>query len=381
MKLFCLNKVSPVALQSIKKPDSIVEDIYNADAILVRSQSMNDINLDNNILAVARAGTGINNIPVSKLSEKGIVVFNTPGANSNSVKELVLCSLFLASRDIIGGSEWVKTNKDNVDIEHIVEKAKNQFSGQEVLNKTIAIIGLGSIGVMVANSCVSLGMKVRGYDPYVNRNNLAKLSHNVGVISNLEDTIKNADFVSLHVPLNESTNGMFNNKVFDYFKGTVLLNFSRGALVNDDDLLMALSKGKVTKYVTDFANPKVVNMPNTLVLPHLGASTQEAEDNCTFMAIDELKNFLENGVINHSVNFPDVDCGPKECKLRACILHKNVPGIINKITSVISSSNNNIVKFVNKSKGEYAYSVFDIDGEPDIQKVAKIECVLRVRVI
>ena len=381
MKAYCLNKISPIALETLKAPDTIVNDINIADSILVRSQAMHDMQLGNNILAVARAGAGVNNIPVDRFASEGVVVFNTPGANANAVKELVLCGLFLASRDVVGGSEWVKENKGDSDIAKTAEKAKSQFAGHEILGKTIAVIGLGAIGVMVANSCVSLGMNVRGYDPYLTINNAMKISRDVKYFEKLEVAIQGADFVTIHVPLMEATKGMLNKKLFSYFDDTVLLNFSRDTLVNDDDLLDALESGKVRKYVTDFANSKVVNMPRTLVIPHLGASTEEAEDNCAFMAIDELKHYLETGSINHSVNYPDVNCGPKESEKRVCVLHKNIPGIINKITSVISSSNSNIVNFINKSRGEYAYSVFDVDGTVDTDSIAKLESIIRVRVI
>ena len=381
MKVFCLNKISPIALETLKQPDVVVNDINDADSILVRSQVMHDMSLNQNILAVARAGAGVNNIPVMEYAEKGIVVFNTPGANANAVKELVLCGLFLASRDVVGGAEWVIENKDDNDIAKTAEKAKSQFAGHEILGKTITVIGLGAIGVMVANSCIALGMKVRGYDPYLTINNAMKLSKSVEYFEKLEDAIVGADFVTIHVPLMDATKGMLNKKLFNLFNDTVLLNFSRDTLVNDDDLLEALNNGKVRKYVTEFANHKVVNMPNTLVIPHLGASTEEAEDNCAFMAIDELRHYLENGSINHSVNYPDVNCGPKESSKRVCVLHKNIPGIINKITSVISSSNTNIVNFINKSRGEYAYSVFDVDGEVDSNAIANLDNIIRIRII
>ena len=381
MKAYCLNKISPIALEGLKAPDMVVDDINVADSILVRSQAMHDMELGKNILAVARAGAGVNNIPVEKYASEGIVVFNTPGANANAVKELVLCGLFLASRDIVGGHEWVEQNKNDENIGKTAEKAKSQFAGHEILGKTIAVIGLGAIGVMVANSCIALGMKVRGYDPYLTINNAMKLSKSVEYYEKLEDAIAGADFVTIHVPLMDATKGMLNKKLFALFNDTVLLNFSRDTLVNDDDLLDALNNGKVRKYVTDFANPKVVNMPHTIVIPHLGASTEEAEDNCALMAIDELKHYLENGSISHSVNYPDVNCGPKESEKRVCVLHKNIPGIINKITAVISESNTNIVNFINKSRGDYAYSVFDVDGEANIDKIDSLEDIIRVRVI
>ena len=381
MKAYCLNKISPIALEALKAPDTTVSDINAADSILVRSQAMHDMELGKNILAVARAGAGVNNIPVDRFASEGVVVFNTPGANANAVKELVLCGLFLASRDIVGGHEWVEQNKNDNDIAKTAEKAKAQFAGNEILGKTITVIGLGAIGLMVANACVHLGMNVRGYDPYLTVNNAVKLSKSVNYFEKLEDALTDADFVTVHVPLTDNTKGMLNKKLFKLFNDTILLNFSRDTLVNDDDLLEALNSGKVRKYVTDFANPKVVNMPKTIVIPHLGASTEEAEDNCAFMAIDELKRYLETGSISHSVNYPDVNCGPKESEKRVCVLHKNIPGIINKITSVISSSNSNIVNFINKSRGEYAYSVFDVDGEVDVKGIDSLESIIRVRVI
>ena len=381
MKAYCLNKISPIALEGLKAPDMVVDDINNADSILVRSQAMHDMELGKNILAVARAGAGVNNIPVEKYASEGIVVFNTPGANANAVKELVLCGLLLASRDVVGGHEWVEQNKNDENIGKTAEKAKSQFAGHEILGKSIAVIGLGAVGLMVANACVHLGMKVRGYDPYLTVNNAVKLSKSVEYYEKIEDAIVGADYVTIHVPLMDSTKGMLNKKLFSLFDDTVLLNFSRDTLVNDDDLLNALNSGNVRKYVTDFANPKVVNMPHTIVIPHLGASTEEAEDNCAFMAIDELKHYLETGSISHSVNYPDVNCGPKETEKRVCVLHKNIPGIINKITSVISNSNSNIVNFINKSRGEYAYSVFDVDGEADEKAIANLESIIRVRVI
>lgn len=381
MKAYCLNKISPVALKGLKAPDTIVDDINAADSILVRSQAMHEMTLGDNILAVARAGAGVNNIPFMDYANKGVVVFNTPGANANAVKELVLCGLFLGSRDVVGGSAWVNSNKDDVDIAKTAEKAKSQFAGHEILGKTIAVIGLGAIGLMVANACVHLGMNVKGYDPYLTVNNAVKLSKSVQYVEKIEDAIQGADYVTIHVPLLDSTKGMLNAKLFKDFNNTVLLNFARDTLVNEDDLLEALKEGKVRKYVTDFANPRVVNMPNTLVIPHLGASTEEAEDNCAFMAIDELKQYLENGSITHSVNYPDVSCGPKESENRVCVLHKNIPGIISKITTLISSSNSNIVNFINKSRGEYAYSVFDVDGETHVNEIANLESVIKVRVI
>lgn len=381
MKAYCLNKISPVALSGIKAPDQIVEDIEKADSILVRSQAMHDMALGENILAVARAGAGVNNIPLEAYAEKGVVVFNTPGANANAVKELVLCGLFLASRDIIGGNHWIDEHKDDDAIAKDAEKAKNQFAGQEIFGKTIAVIGLGVIGVLVANACQALGMKVRGYDPYLTISNAMRLSKDVRYFERLEEAVEGADYVTIHVPLADATKGMLNKSIFSLLQNAILLNFSRDALVNDEDLIQAIEGGHIKKYVSDFANPKVVQMPHTIILPHLGASTEEAEDNCAVMAIEELKDFLENGNITHSVNYPDVHVGPKEKWNRVCVLHKNIPGAINIITSTIVALNSNIVSFTNKSRGEYAYSIFDVEGPVDASAIAALSGIIRVRVI
>ena len=382
MKAYCLNNISKVALNTLKFPDVITEDINNADSILVRSAKMHDMELPENILAIARAGAGVNNIPFDKYAENGIVVFNTPGANANAVKELVLCGLFLSCRDIIGGIRYIEENNNDEEISAHAEKAKSKYAGIEVYGKTIAVVGLGVIGVMVANACVHLGMKVVGYDPYLSIQNAMSLSKQVKYVEKLEDAVSEADFITIHVPLNPSTKYMINKDIFKVVKpNTVLLNFSRDSLVNDDDLLEAIDNNIISKYVTDFANPKVVKLPNTICLPHLGASTEEAEDNCAIMAIDELKDYLENGNIKNSVNYPNCNAGVKQADIRLCINHKNVTGMIAKFSSVISADGGNIENFVNKSKNEYAYSIIDINGTIDIDDIKKIENVLRVRVL
>lgn len=381
MKAYCLNSISKVALATLKAPDCTVDNMDDADSILVRSQAMHEMALGENILAVARAGAGVNNIPLEDYAKKGVVVFNTPGANANAVKELVLCGLLLSSRDIIGGKTWIDEHKEDEGIAKSAEKAKSQFAGHEIYGKTIAIVGLGVIGVLVANACIALGMKVRGYDPYLTINNAMRLNKDVQYFERIEEAVEGVDFVSVHVPLNDATKGMINKNVFAHFHGATLLNFARDSLVNDDDLLEALTSGSVKKYVSDFANPKVVHLPNAIVLPHLGASTEEAEDNCALMAIDELKDFIENGNITHSVNYPDVHVGPKDQYARVCVLHKNIPGAIAKITSAILEYNSNIVSFANKSRGEYAYSVFDVDGHVEPNTIKAIEGIIRVRVI
>lgn len=381
MRAYCLNNISKKALASLDK-EMITDDINDANCILLRSYKMHGMKLNKNILAVARCGAGVNNIPIEDYSKEGVVVFNTPGANANAVKELVLCALFLSSRDIIGGLKYIEHNTEDENISVSAEKEKAKYAGIEIKGKTIAVIGLGVIGVMVANACKSLGMHVIGYDPYLSIHNAMSLSKEVKYVEKIEEAISVADFVTIHVPLNASTNYMFNEKMFNLFKeNTILLNFSRDALVNDDDLLKAIENKKVLKYVTDFANNQVVKLPNTICLPHLGASTQEAEDNCAIMAIEELKDYLYNGNIKNSVNFPDCNAGLKCGKYRLCINHKNISGMIAKFSTVISNDNGNIENLVNKSKGEYAYSVIDISGEFNISDIEEIDGVLKVRVI
>ncbi len=382
MKAYCLNNISKVALAGLKAPDVIVEDINDADSILVRSADMHEMDLNKNILAVARAGAGVNNIPLDKYAEAGVVVFNTPGANANAVKELVLAGMLLASRDIIGGNNWIKENTNNENVGKDAEKAKKAFAGNEIYGKKIAVLGLGAIGILVANACVDLGMKVVGYDPYLSIDNALKLSKKVSYEKNLNDAVRDADFITVHVPAMESTKGMINKDVlYAASKGVVLLDFARDTLVNEKDLAEALANGQVKKFVTDFANANVVKLPNTIALPHLGASTDEAEDNCAVMAVNELKDFIENGTILHSVNYPDLNPGAKQEEKRVCINHKNIPGVIASFSTVISNKGGNITNLVNKSKNDYAYTVLDVDGEVDVEALAKIDGVLRVRVI
>ena len=382
MKAFCLNNISKVALNTLKAPDKTVDDVNAADSILVRSAAMHDYELPKNVLAVARAGAGVNNIPLDKYAAEGVVVFNTPGANANAVKELVIAGALLASRDIVGGIEWVKENKADEAIAKTAEKAKAKFAGTEILGKTVSVVGLGVIGVLVANAFVELGMKVKGYDPYLSINNAMKLNKNVKYFEKLEDATADADFITVHVPAMDATKKMINKAVFDTLNdGAVVLNFSRDTLVNEDDLKEALESGKVRKYVTDFANPNVVNFPNTIITPHLGASTEEAEDNCALMAINELKDFLENGNITNSVNYPSISLGVKQAQNRVCINHKNIPGQIAHFTAVISDNGGNITDFVHKSRGDFAYSIIDVDGNVDINQLQALDGVFRVRVI
>ena len=382
MKAFCLNNISKVALDTLKGADGTVETIETADSVLVRSAEMKEMDLPANILAVARAGAGVNNIPLDKYAQKGVVVFNTPGANANAVKELVLAGLLLASRDLIGGNEWVKANATDENIGKTAEKAKKNFAGTEIYGKTIAVIGLGAIGILVANAAIDLGMKVVGYDPYLSTQNALKLSAKVKYTTDLKAAVAEADFVTIHVPAMEATKGMINEEVINVMKKNVaLLNFSRDTLVKEDAVGAALEAGNIRKYVTDFANPKVVTFKNTIILPHLGASTEEAEDNCALMAIQELKDYLENGNIKNSVNYPAVNAGVKAGAARITIAHKNVPGVINHFTKVVADAGANINTLVSQSKGDYAYTILDTDKAVKETLFDGVEGVIRVRVI
>ncbi len=383
MKAFCLNNISKVALATLKAPDTIVDDVKDADSILVRSADMHEMKLDKNILAVARAGAGVNNIPLADYAKEGVVVFNTPGANANAVKELVLAGMLLASRDIIGGNQWIKDNADNANVGKDAEKAKKAYAGNEICGKTIAVLGLGAIGILVANACVDLGMKVVGYDPYLSIKNALKLNRKVKFVEKITDAVRDVDFITVHVPAMDSTKGMINKEVlYAASKGVVVLDFARDTLVNEKDMEEALKNGQVKKFVTDFANANVVKLPNTIVLPHLGASTDEAEDNCALMAVEELKDFIENGNIKNSVNYPAVDAGAKPQNItRVCINHTNNPGIIAKFTNAISTTGANIESLVSQSKGEYAYTILDVDKTVDTKAFDGLDGVLRVRVI
>lgn len=382
MKAYCLDKISKVALATLKDGDKTVESLNEADSILVRSSKMHEMALPENILAVARAGAGVNNIPLQDYAEKGVVVFNTPGANANAVKELVIASLLLASRDIIGGNLWVKENAGDENIAKSAEKAKSQFAGNEVFHKSIAVLGLGAIGVLVANACVDLGMQVIGYDPYLSIHNAMLLNKRVTYVSSLEEAVKDVDFLTVHIPLTDSTKGLIGKELINKMKdGATILNLSRDGIIDEEALKKALEEGKIKKYITDFANPNVVKMPNTICFPHLGASTEEAEDNCALMAISELKDYLENGNISNSVNYPAADAGKKGQGVRICINHRNIPGMINNFTTIISRDGGNIASLVNKSRNEYAYTIIDADKEVDMKELLDVPGVLRVRVI
>lgn len=385
VKVNCLNPIAKCGLDLLDDNYEMVDDAAQAEAILVRSASMHEMELSDDLVAVARAGAGVNNIPLDKCAEKGIVVFNTPGANANGVKELVVAAMLLASRDIVGGIEWTKENKDDEGIAKAAEKAKKAFAGTEIAGKKLGIIGLGAIGVLVANAANRLGMEVYGCDPYLSVDNALNMSRDITIVKTYEEIYDVCDFITVHVPLLDSTKGMFDKAAFDKMKdGVVFLNFSRDTLVNEPDMKAALESGKVKKYVVDFPNPTTVNLPNTIVTPHLGASTQESEDNCAKMAVAEVRNYLENGNIQHSVNYPDCDMGVKGENTRITLLHHNVPNMIGQFTKILADDNMNIADMTNKSKGEYAYTMIDIDSDVTdsvIEDLTKVKDVLRVRVI
>ncbi len=382
-KYTCLNPIAAIGLNNFTDGYEKTDNFADAQAVLVRSASMHDSELSDNLLAVARAGAGYNNIPVDKCADKGIVVFNTPGANANGVKELFVAGMLLAARDINGGIEWVKENKDNPNISKDMEKAKKQFAGTELMGKKIGVIGLGAIGVLVANVANRMKMEVYGVDPYLSVKNALSLSRDVNIVKTYDEIYSECDYITTHVPLLDDTKGMINKEAFSKMKdGVVILNMARDTLVNDEDMKEALETGKVSKYVTDFPNPAVASMPNVIATPHLGASTEESEDNCAVMAVDQIRNFLENGNIVNSVNFPACDAGECSAKGRITVAHKNVPGMLNRLTNVFEGVN--IAHMTNKSKGNYSYCVFDIDSESTQEmadKLNSIDGVLKARIV
>lgn len=381
----CLNPIAQVGLDGFDGNYTKTDDVNAADAILVRSAAMHDMELSDQLLAVARAGAGVNNIPLDKCADKGIVVFNTPGANANGVKEMVISGMLLAARDIAGGMDWVKENADDENISKSMEKAKKNFAGTELKGKKLGVIGLGAIGVLVANVARHLGMEVYGVDPFLSVNNALSLSHDVTVVKSYDELYQVCDYITIHVPYIPDTKGMLNKAAFDQMKdGVVILNFARDLLVNDDDMKAALESGKVRRYVTDFPNPAVVKMPNVLATPHLGASTAESEDNCAVMAVHELREFLEHGNIINSVNYPNCDAGVCSTEGRITVAHKNIPSMLTQFTNVFSEIGINIDHMTNKSRGEYSYCVFDIDAASTQEladKLNAIDGVLKVRII
>lgn len=384
-QVHCLNKISKVGLAHLTDQYECNDNFDAADAVLVRSAAMHDMEMKENLLAIARAGAGVNNIPLEKCAEKGIVVFNTPGANANAVKELVIAGMLLASRDIIGGVEWVKENKAEETIAKMVEKEKSKFAGCELLGKKLGVIGLGAIGAKIANTAVSLGMEVYGYDPYISVEAAWSLSREVQHIKNVEKIYTDCDYITIHVPALDNTKGMINQDTIALMKdGVVVLNFSRDVLVNDAAMAEALKSGKVKRYVTDFPNPASANMEHVIAIPHLGASTEEAEDNCAVMAVNQVMDYLENGNIKNSVNFPACDMGVCSKAGRIAIHHRNVPNMLAKFTGACSAENINISDMTNKSMGEYSYTLMDIDSpatEAFVKVISEIPEVLKVRIV
>ena len=384
-KIHCINAISKYGTDQFTEDYELTDEVNEAEGILVRSASLHEMQFSNSLLAIARAGAGVNNIPLDACAQEGIVVFNTPGANANGVKELVLAGLFLASRDIVGGIEWCKENKDDANIGKTAEKAKKAFAGCEIKGKKLGVVGLGAIGAEVANAAIALGMEVYGYDPYISVNAAWRLSRDVKHTTSLDTICQECDYITLHVPAVDSTKGMINKAAIDQMKdGVVILNFARDVLVNEDDLAEALKSGKVKKDVTDFANPMSVAMENTIVIPHLGASTEESEDNCAKMAVQEIMDYLENGNIRNSVNYPACDMGVKKTACRVAVLHMNIPNMIGQITGVLAAGKINISDMTNKSRDKFAYTLMDLEHTPDdimVQKLNAIEGVLRVRLI
>ena len=384
-KINCLNPIADVGLKNFSDKYQITADVQEADGILVRSASMHEMEIPAGLLAVARAGAGVNNIPLDKCAEKGVVVFNTPGANANGVKELVLAGMLLAARDVIGGIDWVKASADNADIAKAAEKEKKNFAGTEIMGKKLGVIGLGAIGVKVANAAVSLGMEVYGYDPYLSVNAAWNLSRSVKHVLNVDDIYADCDYITIHVPLLDSTKGMINAVSIAKMKeGVVLLNFARDLLANEKDVLEGLQSGKIARYVSDFPNPTTAGQKGCIVIPHLGASTEESEDNCAVMAVEEIMDYLENGNIRNSVNYPACDMGICSKAGRVAIFHKNIPNLITQFTAEFGVKGINISDMTNKSSGEVAYTMIDVESAPTaeiIEALEKIDGVFRVRVV
>ena len=381
----CLNPIAGVGLDLLSDEYNKVEDIKDAQAVLVRSAAMHDMELPKTLEVVARAGAGVNNIPLDKCAEAGIVVFNTPGANANGVKELVFAGMLLAARDVVGGIDWVKGEEGNADVAKLAEKQKKNFAGSEIAGKKLGVIGLGAIGVKVANAATHLGMEVYGYDPYISVNAAWSLSRNVNHVNAVEEIYKNCDYITIHVPLLDSTKKMINAEAIAMMKPTtVVLNFARDLLVDEEAMVAALEEGKIAKYVSDFPNPTTVGKKGCIVTPHIGASTEESEDNCAVMAVKEIRDFLENGNITHSVNYPDCNMG--ECKSagRLLLLHRNVKGMISSYTSILGDANINISDMTNKSRGDYACTLLDVDApvtKEVEEKLQTLDGVLKVRIV
>lgn len=380
-KIKLMNKISPVGLDLFGEQYQVGEDIDDEDGILVRSASLHDYTFNKNLKAIARAGAEVNNIPIDQCSNEGIVVFNTPGANANAVKELVLCGLLLSSRKIVEGIDWVKTLEGKDDASKLLEKGKSQFVGPELEGKKLGIIGLGAIGVHVANAAIKLGMEVYGFDPYISVNAAWGMSKWVKNAQNMETIFSECDYITLHAPSTKETKGLINKESIDMMKdGVRILNFARGDLVNSTDVLAAVKEGKIAKYVTDFASPDIINQENVIVMPHLGASTPESEDNCARMAVKEIKDYLESGNIVNSVNFPYIN-EPRTTKYRICLIHKNIPNMLAQFATLLANREINIENMVNKAKGEYAYTIIETNDVVDMNDFEALENVIKVRVI
>ena len=381
----CLNNIAEVGLKKFDGNYAQTDKMEDADAILVRSAVMHDMEFSDKLCVIGRAGAGVNNIPLGKCSEQGIAVFNTPGANANGVKELVIAGMLLAARDIVGGMYWVRSERQNEDLEKMAEKEKKRFAGTELLGKKLGVIGLGAIGILVANAAAALGMEVYGYDPYISVEAAWKLSRDVKHITDVNDIYKECDYITIHVPLMDSTKGMIGADAIAQMKpSAVVLNLARGPLVDQKAIVEALKTNRIRKYVTDFPNSDVASQKNAIVIPHLGASTEESEDNCAVMAVKEIVDFIENGNIKNSVNYPACDVGKCSEAARVCVCHKNIPNMITQFTGAFASKGINVSDMVSKSKGDYAYSVFDISEKADedtVKSISSIDGVLKVRVI
>ena len=384
-KIYCFNVISKKGTDLLTDAYGLTDQLQEAEGVLVRSAALHDTEFPESLLAIARAGAGVNNIPLERCAEEGIVVFNTPGANANGVKELVIAGLMLASRDVAGGIQWCQSIKDDPNIAKAVEKGKKAFAGVEIKGKKLGVIGLGAIGAEVANAAAALGMEVYGYDPYISVNAAWGLSRDVRHITSLDTIYQECDYITVHVPLTDSTKGMIGAASIAQMKdGVRVLNFARDLLVDDDAMAAALESGKVSCYVTDFPNPKSAQMKHAVTIPHLGASTEESEDNCARMAVEELMDFLENGNIRNSVNYPACDMGVCRCASRVTVMHLNIPNMIGQITGTLASGNVNITDMTNKSRDKVAYTMLDLETPADeitIQKLNAIKGVLRVRVI
>ena len=384
-KYYCMNPIAQVGLDNFSKNYIKTDEITEAEGILVRSAAMHDSELPEGLVAVARAGAGVNNIPLEKCAEKGIVVFNTPGANANGVKELVIAGMLLASRDVVSGINWVKENQEDENIAKDAEKEKKKFAGTEVMGKRLGIIGLGAIGVKVANVARHLGMEVLGYDPYVSVDAAWKLSRDVRHVLDVNEIYEQCDYITIHVPLMDSTKNMISAEAISRMKdGVILLNFARDLLVDEEAVLDGITAGKIRRYVSDFPNPVTAGKPGCIVIPHLGASTEESEENCAVMAVRQLQEYLENGNILHSVNFPDCDMGVCTAESRVVIFHKNIANMIAKFSSVLGWNNLNIANMMNKSKGDVAYTMVDLESSVSgsiVNQLKTIDGVFRVRVV